>query len=64
MKSALVKLLREKPRTAREIAHALGCSKPTAYQWVKVLQEQGEAVFVLVERSKRSGPPAKAFGVR
>lgn len=64
MLDALAKLLRKKPHTAVEIAAALKCSKPTAYQWVKDLEARGEAVYFIVERRRRSGPSAKAFGIR
>lgn len=64
MLDALAKLLRKKPHTAVEIAAALKCSKPTAYQWVKDLQASGVSVYIIVERTRRSGPPAKAYGIR
>jgi len=65
MLDELAKLLRKKPHTALEIVAALACSKPTAYQWVEQLKARGEAIYVVIESSKRrSGPPAKAYGIR
>ena len=60
----LAALLKRKPRTAKEIMKALGCCKPTAYQWVQQLRDRGEAVFELVEPATRPGPAPRLFGVR
>lgn len=60
----LAKLLRAAPRTAKEIARIMKCSKPTAYRRIEALKERGEAVYELAQASKCSGPVPLAFGLR
>jgi predicted ArsR family transcriptional regulator len=61
----LVGLLREKPLTAREIAQALGCCKPAAYQRLRALQKRGEVIYSIRSREAcRPGPLSTAYGIR
>ncbi len=60
----LVALLRTKPLTGLEIAKAMKCCKPAAYQRVQALIDRGDNVYTVTERSKRPGPVARAFGIR
>lgn len=60
----LAALLRKKPLTGLEIAKAMGCCKPAAYQRVRGLIDRGVNVYTVTERTKRTGPVARAFGVR
>lgn len=62
--TALEALLRAKPRTAKEIAAAMGCSKPTVYERVRALKAAGVTVLEEVERSPGvTGPAARTFRV-
>lgn len=60
---SLVKLLRRKPMTARQVAEALGCSKVTAYDRIHELEKRGFGVYRYAAREGRVGPKATAFGV-
>lgn len=60
----LASLLAKAPRTAQEISLALGCTKATAYQWVRALEDELGYRLVEEERPGRSGPPATAYSVR
>jgi DNA-binding Lrp family transcriptional regulator len=60
----LVKLLKVKPMTARQIAKATDCATPTVYQRIKALEDRGVKIWKLaVPDLKRSGPPATTFSV-
>jgi len=66
----LAALLRERPRTVREIATALKCCKVTAYKRLRDLIGNGEAVFTVkparkVDQGRRpTGPRALIYGIR
>lgn len=60
----LAALLRKKPLTGLEIAKAMKCCKPAAYQRVQALIDRGDNVFTVTERANRPGPSARSFGVR
>lgn len=61
----LAALLRRKPLTPRQIAEAMGCCRPTAYQRLQALIDRGENVYQLrVKGTKSTGPTPFSFGVR
>lgn len=61
----LAALLRRKPLTVREIAAAMRCCKPTAYERVRALIKSGAAVYQLRSKDpRRTGPVATAYGLR
>lgn len=61
----LAAALRRRPLTAREIMSLLGCSKPTAYERIRGLRDEGLEVYELRPiRPDRPGPAPRAWGVR
>lgn len=59
----LSKLLRRKPLTAKQIAAALACCKPVAYQRVKALQARGERVHIKRVREGNTGPESAQYAI-
>lgn len=49
------------PRTARAIAAALDCSKPTAYARIQALEDTGVKLHRSVVREGRTGPCSITF---
>lgn len=61
----LAELLRSRPHTAKEIAKALKCCKPTAYKRIKALVRRGDRIYTVIEmRDGISGPPPALYGIR
>lgn len=63
----LATMLRRKPRTARAVAEALGCSRPVAYARLEDVKERlrpGERLHVERVRESVRGPPAVCYSIR
>jgi DNA-binding Lrp family transcriptional regulator len=58
----LTAMLTARPMTAKQIAKAMGCSKPTAYQRVRTLEARGHRIVYHAVPSP-SGPPSFAFEI-
>jgi predicted ArsR family transcriptional regulator len=54
MLDKLMALLKRKPMTARQIADALDCCRPSAYQRLQALRKRGVFVYTM--------PPQKGTG--
>lgn len=63
--NALAERLKRAPMTAKQIASAMRCCIPSAYQRLRALQERGERVVSqeLKQPSKR-GPRPKVYSIR
>ncbi len=57
-------LLKRKPLTARQVAEALECCRPTAYARIEALIARGDQVFTIQATSTGTGPRPVAYGVR
>lgn len=55
--------LRKGNATARQLAGALHCSKPTVYARLLELERRGGKVLRELQRSGSRGPVAVAFGI-
>lgn len=54
----------EGPSTARDIAAATDCSKPTAYARIEALESRGDVkIYRTVKRQGKSGPQSIAFSL-
>lgn len=60
----LTELLKAKPLSARAIAKALRCCRPTAYARLAALRERGAAVYEMTARESVTGPDSTLYGVR
>lgn len=62
---ATADLLRAKgPLTAAQIAEALGCSKPTAYQRLRALEAAGHKLYTHREPRQVRGPAPASYKLR
>ncbi len=59
----LAALLRRKPLTARQIAKATGCCRPTAYARLAALEERGDPVFKTTGPGAATGPKPVTYGM-
>lgn len=60
----LVSLLKAKPMTAKAIAEAMECCRPTAYQRLEALRSKGVEVYEVRQVTKgKTGPRSTAYGV-
>lgn len=60
---ALLDCLRAKPATARALADALGCTKPTAYARLAALEAQGHKLQRTTVREGSTGPKSVAYSL-
>lgn len=56
-------LLKRKPMSAREVAEALGVSRPTAYAHIAALPAHGYRIAVVSKRKGARGPKATCYRV-
>lgn len=61
---ALARLLRHRSRTARQLAEALGCSKPTVYARIRRLRANGFDIQEFTNGAKKPGPVPAYFAIR
>jgi predicted ArsR family transcriptional regulator len=61
--SDLVRILKNTPKTAREVARIMGCSRQTAYKRIQSLRERNYVLSEQEVKERSDGPPATAFQV-